>query len=173
MSAFDNTVEDETQEVRFQRAMLELKQKTGEDPAKYTRRARRISEHIDPKYDNLLAQKFRDRFKSRTLQMYLSIDSESPEKFTFEAVYKRFLTFDKIHQRKQKRKERSDPFDSSESESEPESESDTDVPKKKKRTPAATEYDSDESLSSSEMSQSKERGTSEPIERIHTRRSKS
>ena len=77
--------------------------------------------------------------------MYLSIDSESPEKFTFETVYKRFLTFDKINQRRQKRNERSDPFGSSESESDPES--DTDVPKKK--IPAATEYNSDVSLSSS------------------------
>ena len=108
-SAFDSTTEDETKGVRAHRAMLELKQKTGEDPAKYARRARRISKHIDPKYDSLLTLKFRDGFKSRTLQMYLPIDSESPEKFTFEAVYKRFLAFDKINQRRQKRKEPSDP----------------------------------------------------------------
>ena len=126
--------------------MLELKQKNGEDPAKYARRARRISEHIDPKYDSLLTLKFRDGFKGRTLQIYLSIDSESPEKFTFEVVYKRFLTFDKINQRRQKRKERSDPFGPSELESD--SESDTDIPKKKKKTPAAVEYNLDESLSS-------------------------
>ena len=72
-SAFDNTVEDETKEVKAHQAMLELKQKN-EDPAKHARRARRMSEHIDPKYDSLLTLKFRDWFKSRTLQMYLSID---------------------------------------------------------------------------------------------------
>ena len=133
--------------------MLGLKQKNGEGPAKYARRARRISEHIDPTYDSLLALKFQDGFKCRRLQVYLSIDSESPARFAFEVVYKRFLTFNKINQRKQKKKERSDPFGSSESESgsESESESDTDVPKKKKRgTLAAAEYDSDESLSSSD-----------------------
>ena len=48
-SAFDSTVEDETREMKAQRAMLELKQRKGEDPAEYARRARRISEHIDPK----------------------------------------------------------------------------------------------------------------------------
>ena len=103
--------------------------------------------------------------------MYLSIDSESPAKYTFEAVYKRFLNLDKINQRSQKRKERSDAFGSSESESVSESESDTDIPKMK-RTPAAAEYDSDESLSPSSDDQPvKWRGsrTSELIGRIQSR----
>ena len=57
-SAFDSTVEDEAREVKAHRAMLELKQRKGEDPAKYARQARRISEHIDHKYDNLLTLQF-------------------------------------------------------------------------------------------------------------------
>ena len=69
--------------------------------------------------------------------MYLSVDSETPEKFTFETDYKLFLSFNRINQRKQKWKERLD------------SESDEDIPKKKKTTPATAVYDSDESLSSS------------------------
>ena len=69
-SDFYCTAEDESREVKAQRAGLELKQK-GEDPAKYARRARRISRHIDPKYDSLLTIKFRDGFKSKTLQIYL------------------------------------------------------------------------------------------------------
>ena len=103
--------------------------------------------------------------------MYLSIDSESPEKFTFEAVYKRFLTFDKINQRRQKRKERSDPFGS---ESESDSELDTDVPKKKFRQLQSTTRMSP-SRPPPTMNQSKGRGcrTSASIGRIHTRLSKS
>ena len=155
--------------------MLELKQRKGEDPAKYARRARRISENIDPKYDHLLTLKFRDGFRSKTLQMHLSIDSEAPEKFTFETVYKRFLSLNKINLRKQKKKERSDSFSSSESESD--SESDTDTPKKKKKAPASTGYDSDESSSSSDdepiKKKKKGRNRNEQIGRTPSKQSKS
>ena len=138
-SAFDDVVEEDAREVQAHRALLELEQRKGEDATKYARRARRISEHIDPKYDHLLTLKFRDGFRSKTLQMYLSVDSESPEKFTFGQVYKRFLGYSRISRRRQK-KGRADSFSSSESESEEESESDsdTDIPEKKKKKKTAT-----------------------------------
>ena len=155
--------------------MLELKQRKGEDPAKYAHQARRISEHIDPKYDHLLTLKLRDGFRSKTLQIHLSVDSEAPEKFTFETVYKRFLSLNKISLRKQKKKEWSDSFSSSESESD--SESDTDTPKKEKKAPASTGYDSDESTSSSSddepIKKKKSANRNEQIGRTPSRQSKS
>ena len=72
-SAFDNADQEDGREVRAHGAMLELKQRRDELPAKYARRARRIADHIDPKYDNLMAIKFRDVSRSRSLKRHLSI----------------------------------------------------------------------------------------------------
>ena len=154
-SAFDNTSEEDAREVEAHRAMLELKQKKGEDPAKYARRARRIAEYIDPKYNHLLTLKFRDGFQSRTMQMHLSADSDAPDKFTFETVYKRFLNFNKINQKKSKKKRQSEDFSSSESESD--SESDSEIPKGKKKLAVGSGYDTDESSSSSDDKQARKK----------------
>ena len=119
--------------------MLELKQRRDELPAKYTRRARRIADHIDPKHDNLMAIKFRDGFKSRSLKRHLFIRDDTG-KTSFELIYKRFADIDRFEQKKQK-KNRSDPFDSDSSDSSSESESDTDATlkkKKKKRAPSSS-----------------------------------
>ena len=47
------------EEVRAYGAVLGLRQREGEDSARYSRRAQRIPEHVDPKHDQLLAIKFR------------------------------------------------------------------------------------------------------------------
>ena len=72
LNPLDNA-DEESREVRAHGAMLELKQKKGELPAKYARRARRIADHIDPKHDNLMAIKFRDGFRSRSLKMLFMV----------------------------------------------------------------------------------------------------
>ena len=130
--------------------MLELKQRWDELPAKYARRARRIVDHIDPKHVNLLAIKFRDGFRSRSLKRHLSMRDDTG-KTSFELIYKRFTDIDRFKQKKQKKKHRSDPFDSDSSDSSSESESDTDTTlkkKKKKRAPSYS-FESDDSRSSS------------------------
>ena len=104
--------------------MLELKQRRGELPAKYARRARLIADHTDPKHDNLMAIKFRDGFRSRSLKRHLFIRDATGKTF-FELIYKRFSDIDRFEQKKQKKKNRSDPFDSDSSDSSSESESDT------------------------------------------------
>ena len=138
------------EKVRAHRAMLELKQRRGELPAKYARRARRIADHIDPKHDNLMAIKFRDGFRSRSLKRHLSIRDDTG-KTSFELIYRRFMDIDKFEQ-KQKKKNRLDPFDSDSLDSSSESESDTDTTskrkKKKKRVPSSS-FESDDSTSSS------------------------
>ena len=130
--------------------MLELKQRRDELPAKYARRDRRIADHIDPKHDNLMAIKFRDGFRSRSLKRHLSVRDDTG-KTSFELIYKRFTDIDRFEQKKQK-KNRSDPFDSDSSDSSSESESDTDATpktkKKKKRVPSSR-FESDDSTSSS------------------------
>ena len=91
--------------------MLELKLKKGELPAKYARRARRIADHIDPKHDNLMAIKFRDGFRSRSLKRHISIWNATG-KNSFELIYKQFTDIDRFEQKKQRKKNRLDPFGS-------------------------------------------------------------
>ena len=126
-STFDNANEEGSREVRAHGAMLELKQRRDELPAKYVRRARRIADHINPKFDNLMVIKFRDGLRSRSLKSHLSI-RDSTGKSSVELIYKRFTDLDRFEQ-----KNRSDPFDSDSSDSSSESESDTDATAKKKR----------------------------------------
>ena len=66
-SAFNTAEEEERREVRAHGAMLELRQRKDEPSAKYARRVHRIADRIDPKYDSLLAIKFRDGFRRRDI----------------------------------------------------------------------------------------------------------
>ena len=131
--------------------MIELKQRKGEFPAKYARRARRIADHIDPKHDNILAIKFRDGFRSKLLKRHLSI-SDATGKTSFELIYKRFIGIDRFEQKIQRKKSLSDPFDSDSSDSSSEPDLDTDsTPKKKekKKKDLPPIFESDDSSSPS------------------------
>lgn len=85
-SAFNTVDGVECREVRAHGAMLGLRQREGEPPAKYARRARRISNHINLKHDSLLAMKFHDGFRSRSLKRHLSI-KDSACKTSFGLIY--------------------------------------------------------------------------------------
>ena len=111
-SAF-NAAEEECREVRAHGAMLELRRRKDEPSAKYTRRAHRISDRIDPKYDSLLAIKLRDGFRSKSLKRHLSV-RDVENKTTFEMIYKRFLDIDRF-EKKKRNNERFDSFSSSDS----------------------------------------------------------
>lgn len=92
------------------RSNARTKQRKEEPPAKCARRAHRIADHIDPKYDNLPAIKFRDGFRSKSFKRHLSI--KDPEcKTTFKVIYRRFLDIDRFGWGKQN-KERFGTFSS-------------------------------------------------------------
>lgn len=100
-SAFDNANEEETRDAQAHRAMLELDQRKGEAPPKYARRAYRISEHIDPRFDHFLTLKYLDGVRSRSLQRHLALDgrTEAAGKPTFDTTYKPFLGLGRVDRR--------------------------------------------------------------------------
>ena len=84
-----NNADEDSREVRAHGAMLELKQRRDELPAKHARRTHRIADYIDPKHGNLMAIKFRDGFRSKSLKRHLSVRDDTG-KASFELIYKRF-----------------------------------------------------------------------------------
>ena len=88
------------------------------------------------------------------MQVHLSADSDAPDKFTFETVYKRFLNFNKINQKKSKKRQSED-FSSSESESN--SELGSEIQKGKKKLVVGSGYDTDEPSSSDDDEQAKKK----------------
>ena len=87
--AFDNANEEETrEEAQAHRVMLELGQRKGQAPSKYARRAGRISENIDPKFDYLLTLKYLDGIRTRPLQRHLTLGArtEAADKPTFDTT---------------------------------------------------------------------------------------
>ena len=86
--------------------MLELGQREG---AKYAQRVSRTSVHIAPKFDHFLTLKYPAGLRSKSLQRHFALGArtEATEKLTLEMICKRFLSLDRIDQRKQREKERS------------------------------------------------------------------
>ena len=94
-SASDEADEEDSREVRAHGAMLKRKWRRDKSPAKYARRARCIADHINPKHVNLMAIKFRDGFRSRSLKRHLSIRDDAG-KTSFEKIYRRLIDKDRF-----------------------------------------------------------------------------
>lgn len=101
-TAFDNPNGNGSREVQAHgSAVPELHQGKGKPTAKHSRRARRISKYMGPRYDHLLVAKRRDGFRSKSSYQHLSSAGVS-RMFSFK-VYRRFLDLGRIDHDKRKK----------------------------------------------------------------------